>query len=89
MTNFKFHLDLERSNFKSDNLEDLEPLLAAWLNSEGESHFNKTEAKSEDLTNEQKEEIYIDEIEGRYIYEGQKVVKIHFYNRWAYIIETE
>ena len=88
MANFKFHLDLERSNFKSNNLQELEPILAEWIKSEGENHFDKTEVKAEELTNEQKEEIYIDQIEGQYIYEGQKVVKLHFYNGWTYIIET-
>ena len=88
MTNFKFHLDLERSNFKSNNLQELEPILAEWLVSEGETNFDKKEVNAEDLTDKEREEMYVEEIEGIYIYEDKKVVKFHYYNGWTYIIET-
>jgi hypothetical protein len=85
----KFHLDLERSNFKSNNIKELEPLLAEWLKSEGETNFNKTKTVSpKELSEEQQLEMYLDNIGDKFYYENEEVENIHYYNEWTYIIET-
>jgi hypothetical protein len=90
----KFHLDLLNSYFKSNNIQDLEPLLAEWLKSEGEANFNKTQTVSpKDLSEEQQLEMYLENIDNKFYYQNCdgkniEVKNIHYYNEWTYIIET-
>jgi hypothetical protein len=90
----KFHLDLLNSNFKSNNIQDLEPLLSEWLKSENEPTFNKTQIiEAKDLNNYKHLDIYLENIDDKFYYQNCdgnniEVKNVHYYNEWTYIIET-
>ena len=81
----KFHLFIDRSEYASINISELEPLLQKFAFSEGEKTFQKTSIVSiNDTSEDTKEEIWIEQNK----YNGEDVTFIHWYNDQLYIIQT-
>ena len=83
--NTKFHLFIDRSQYASIDITELEPLLQEFAFSEGEKTFQKTSIVSiNDTSEDTKEEIWIEQNK----YNGEDVTFIHWYNELGYIIQT-
>ena len=81
----QYHLLLDRSEYTTEKIEDLEILLRDWAISEGETKWIKTNILP--ITEVQKstiEEVWIED--GKY--NGEDVSFVHFYNEFLYIIQT-
>lgn len=81
----KFHLLLDRSEFATDDIKQLEKRLKNFAISEGEKNFFKTAIVSmEDTSEDTKQELWIENNK----YNGEDVTFIHWYNEQLYIIQT-
>ena len=83
----RYHLLLDRSEYKSYNIGKLEPKLEAFARSEGMTDFRKTSIVSIDEANDDMlQECWIED--GKY--NGRRATNIHWYNDGlTYIIETK
>ena len=82
----RYHLLLDRSEYKSYHIDKLEPKLRDFALSEGMTDFRKTDIVSIDEANDYMlQECWIED--GKY--NGYKVTNIHWYNEGLYIIETK
>ena len=81
----KFHLLLDRSEYTSDDISTLEPLLKEFAISEGSKTFQKSSIVSiQETPASVIEEVWIEE--GKF--NGEDVTFIHWYNELWYIIQT-
>lgn len=82
----RYHLLLDRSEYKSYHIDKLEPKLREFALSEGMTDFRKTDIVSIDEANDYMlQECWI--TNGKY--NSYKVTNIHWYNEGLYIIETK
>jgi hypothetical protein len=82
----KFHLLLDRSEYATEDIKQLEKLLKKFAISEGEKNFFKTGIVSiEDTSEDTKQELWIENNK----YNGNDVMFIHWYNNQLYIIQTK
>ena len=83
--NTKFHLLLDRSEYATDNIKQLEKRLKNFAISEGEKTFFSSAIVSiEDTSEDTKQELWIENNK----YNGEDVTFIHWYNEQLYIIQT-
>jgi len=82
----RYHLLLDRSEYKSYHIDKLGPKLSGFALSEGRTDFRETSIVSVEEANDyMKEECYIED--GKY--NGYRATNIHWYNEQFYIIETK
>jgi len=82
-------LPLDRSEFNSENILELENILKDYIGSEGYNFTKTSIVPVSDLNNEQKEELYIDFNNNyEYTFGTQEIKNVNFYNEYFYILET-
>jgi hypothetical protein len=87
----RFHLNLDRSEYTSEFIYEIEPRLKEFALGEGETDLYKTSIDSiEGISQDTRETLWIENgIDDKAIYNGKEVVNIHWYNKQFYIIETK
>jgi hypothetical protein len=81
----KFHLLLDRSEYTSDDISTLEPLLKEFAIIEGSKTFQKSSIVSiQETPASVIEEVWIEDKK----FNGEDVTFIHWYNNNFYIIQT-
>ena len=81
-----FHLTIDRSDYQSENIADLEPLLADFLAQENMGKITKT--KNIPFSELSPQEHYDLTLEETHI-NNKPIKRIHIYNHLTCIIETE
>ena len=87
----RFHLNLDRSEYSSEFIFEIEPRLKEFALGEGETDLYKTSIDSiKDVSQDLKETLWIENgIDNMPMYNNREVVNIHWYNKKFYIIETK
>ena len=87
----RFHLNLDRSDYSSEFIFEIEPRLKEFALGEGETELYKTSIDSvKDISQDLKETLWIESgIDNTPMYNNREVVNIHWYNKQFYIIETK
>lgn len=81
----KFHLLLDRSQFETTDITQLEELLLKYATSEGETNWQKSSVVSiTDTPEDTKYELWIEDNK----LNGEDVTFIHWYSKLWYIIQT-
>lgn len=81
----KFHLLLDRSQFETTDITQLEELLLKYATSEGETNWQKSSVVSiTDTPEDTKYELWIEDNK----LNGENVTFIHWYSKLWYIIQT-
>jgi hypothetical protein len=81
----KFHLLLDRSEFTTSDINELEKLLLEHAESEGESNWHKSSVQPiSEVDDETKFNLWIEDDK----LNGEQVTFIHWYSKLWYIIQT-